>query len=53
MDNYIGIIATLIGVCTTFVVGFQIIDSLTINRKLRKINKTQRDTRKYLCFQWT
>lgn len=51
MNNYIGIIATLIGVCTTFVVGFQIIDSLTINRKLRKINKTQKETQKQLSIQ--
>lgn len=51
MENYIGIIATLIGVCATFIVGFQIIDSLTINRKLRKIEKLQKETQIQLTIQ--
>lgn len=51
MECYIGIIATLIAVCTTFVVGFQIIDNITIKRKLHNIEKTQRETQQQLIIQ--
>ena len=51
MECYISIIATLIAVCTTFVVGFQIIDSITIKRKLHNIENTQKETRRQLIIQ--
>lgn len=51
IECYIGIIATLIATCTTFVVGFQIIDSITIKRKLYNIEKNQKETRKQLIIQ--
>lgn len=51
IECYIGIIATLIATCTTFVVGFQIIDSITIKRKLYNIEKKQKETSKQLIIQ--
>ncbi len=38
-QTYIGIIATLIGVLVTFVVGYQILNTIKIKYKMRKIKK--------------
>lgn len=40
-DTYIGIITTLMGVCTTFIVGFQIYNSIEYRAEIRKLQTIQ------------
>jgi hypothetical protein len=49
--SYINIIATFIAVCTTFVVGFHIINGVALNKKLRRIEKTQKETERQIVIQ--
>lgn len=40
-DTFVGIMAAFIGICATFMVGHQIINSIELNRKISDINSTQ------------
>ncbi|MEQ3162074.1 hypothetical protein AAA214_02850 [Parabacteroides goldsteinii] len=40
-DSYIGIIATLMGICATFIVGFQIYNSIEYKSEIQALQKIQ------------
>lgn len=44
-DTYLGVIATLIGISVTLIIGYQIYNSIEINRKLETIKEVEEKVR--------
>lgn len=40
-EAYIGIIATFVGICTTFIVGYQIYNSIEMNKRINRLEKLE------------
>ena len=51
LECSISVAVTLIAACTALITGFQIINFCTINRRLHKIDKLQKDTEEQLATQ--